>query len=121
MCYRKEQNARKELLSGVQIEKPRVFINWDIEENVFVEKFVNITKVREGGYFVGNIIFLGQHCNMGIEFKKTVDKISFARFPAIGFHNKHYIPVQTTHLVGVGYFGNDSESRYIAILSNRCS
>jgi len=81
MRYRKfdEQNAREELLSGVQIEEPSVFLNWDIKEDVFVEKFVNADNFREHGYFVGNIIFLGQHCNMGVSFSGTVDKISFGR------------------------------------------
>ena len=81
MCYQNNCNAEK-LLLGIQIDKPEVFIPWDISEIDFVELFkcYSIDFVVEKNYFVKNVTVFGEnHCNIGVTFEKTIRKVGISR------------------------------------------
>ena len=84
MCHHKlisDGDVRKQLLYGVQIEDPKVLIPWGICVNDLVSMFqyYNLSQVTEEYYYVENISFIGEKCNMGIYFKQTLYKIAFWR------------------------------------------
>jgi hypothetical protein len=83
-CHESFKNSKsfQKLFLGIPIEYPGIFIPWNINEIDFIELFQkhNVHKVMEKGYFVKDITFLSEkHCNMGVYFKNTLNKISFSR------------------------------------------
>ena len=75
-------DRKKDVFYGLKINRPMVFIPWDIKENEFIEMFKNhnIRKVVEKNYFIEDVDFLNEkNCNMGVAFKETLYEISFSR------------------------------------------
>ena len=81
MCYQNSGISAKNLLLGVQIEEPEFFIPWSIKENDFLKAFQTneVRKVVEGCYFVKDVTFLSENCNMGVEFRQNLYRIAFSR------------------------------------------
>jgi len=81
MFYRKHNN-QLDILKGVQIDEPNIFVPWDIDENDFTNMFKNhsVYLVVEKNYSVKDVTILGEsHCNIGVVFNKTMCKIGVSR------------------------------------------
>ena len=81
MFYRK-QNNQTDILKGLQIDEPKIFIPWNIDENDFVNMFKNYTVARNIERYCGvkNITVFGEiNCNIVAGFDKTICKFSISR------------------------------------------
>ena len=79
-------NNKADIIKGIQIDKPKIFISWDITEQEFLNLFKdhNVRCVVEKMYFVKDITFFGgSNCNMGVDFTK-------GRCCNIGFSREYY-------------------------------
>lgn len=85
-------NDRTDILKGLQIDEPKIFIPWDIDEKTFAELFKNhgVSMVAEKYYFVKGVTVLGErNCNIGAYFDKTLRKVGISRDNYAGY--KDYI------------------------------
>lgn len=81
MFYHK-QNSQANILKGLQIDEPMIFVPWDIDENVFSDMFKDhsISLVVENNYLVKDVTILGEsHCNIGVQFDNIVSEVSISR------------------------------------------
>ena len=81
MFYRKQYN-QAEILKGLQIDEPEIFIPWDINEDNFVDMFKNHNLARNIERYCGvkSITVFGEiNCNIVAEFDKTIRKFSISR------------------------------------------
>jgi len=77
------KNNHKDIMCGLQLDNPAVFLPWDITETSFLDLFQNhdVSRVGEnGGFIVMNVTVFGERrCNLWIEFRNTVRIINIAR------------------------------------------
>ncbi len=81
MFYHKNNN-QTDILKGLQIDEPMIFLPWDIDENGFIDMFKNhnMSLVVEKYYFVRDVtIFDNSHCNIGVTFDKMIRKVGISR------------------------------------------
>lgn len=89
MSYRKHNN-RTDILKGLLIDTPKIFIPWDIDEKTFADEFKShgVSQVAEKYYFVRGVTVLGEsNCNIGVYFDKTLRKIGISRDNYAGYED----------------------------------
>lgn len=87
-CHKR--NNRIDILKGLQIDEPMIFIPWDMDENTFIDKFKGhgASLVVEKYYFVKGVTVLGEsHCNIGVYFDKTIRKVGISRDNYEGYND----------------------------------
>ena len=81
MFYHKHNN-RTNILNGIHIDEPMIFVPWGIDESGFTHMFSNhnISIVVGKNYFVKDVTIFGeQHCNIGVTFDKTMYSLGISR------------------------------------------
>jgi hypothetical protein len=81
MFYHKNANET-DITKGLQIDEPMIFMPWDMHKRGFIRMFKdhNVSCIVKNNYFVKDVTIFGEkHCNIGVEFDKTIRKIGISR------------------------------------------
>ena len=81
MLYHKHSN-RTDILKGLQIDEPMIFLPWNIDEKGFIAMFENhnMSLVVEKQFFVRGVTIFGEsRCNIGVTFDRTIRKVGISR------------------------------------------
>ena len=87
MFYHK-RNDRTDILKGIKIDEPKIFIPWDIDEQTFADKFKSnsVSLVAEKYYSVKGVTILGEsNCNIGVYFDNKLRKVGISRDNYAGY------------------------------------
>ena len=77
-----KQNNQTDIINGLQIDEPNIFIPWDINENGFVDIFENHNVVRNIEKYCGikSVTVFGEiNCNIIVKFGKTIREFGISR------------------------------------------
>jgi len=82
MYYHNNQCNQENILQGIRIDEPKIFVPWDTSENAFKEMFKtsDMSVVSKGNYFVKDSTIFGERlCNLGFTFEITIRKVGISR------------------------------------------
>jgi len=121
MFHDKYKN-RRNVLAGLQLENPAVFIPWEIEATDLLGMFEdkNISQITENGYWIKEVTVWGEDkCSLGVEFYKTIKKIGISRMN-YGAYDNYVKSFEAFQVALIKEFGQPSERERILLDFENC-